>query len=194
MCVNLAHDFSLSVQLPYLFRQNMFTPSAALDISGFLSSVLCLDYDSLLQFPLKSLWVSNSHLRIKFPSNQAVFLTGNRSQMLFSNFKTWFFGTSWIGILDSTAFMLMWPNRCRFRGLWHEVEWVDTVVNSLMSHSLRGFSAENWTQRDAQEVLKEHEQYHFIRRKHLTKTQEGYSISSLSQEIRKCHCVPLSSG
>lgn len=163
---------SYSVQLPYLFRQTMFTSSAALDISGFLSSVRLLGYDSLLQFPLNSLWVSNSHLRIGFPSNQVIFLTENYSQMFFLNIKTWFFGTSWVRILDSThhAYVTQQPQIWR---LWHEVEWVDTVVTSSMSHSQRGFGAKNWTQRDIQEVLKEHEQYHFMGRKHLTKTKKS---------------------
>lgn len=77
--------------------------------------------------------------------------------------------------------------------LWHEVEWVDTVVTSLMSHSQRGFSAENWTQRDTQEVLEEHEQYHFMGRKHLTKTKVC-SISSLPPSLRKSesHSIPWS--
>lgn len=87
--VNLAHVFSL--QLPYLFRQNIFTHSAAVDISGFLSSVILLGYDSLLQFLLNSPGVSNSHLRIRFPSNQVIFLTNNYTQVLFLNFKTLIF-------------------------------------------------------------------------------------------------------
>lgn len=86
------------------FRQNVFTPSAALDISGSLSSVILPGYDSLLQFPLNSLGLSNSHLRIRFPSNQAIFLTDNYPQMLLSNFQALFFGTSWIP--DSIVFML----------------------------------------------------------------------------------------
>ena len=88
MCVNLAAGFSLLLQLPYLFRQNVFTPSAALDISGSLSSLILLGYDSLLQLPLNSLGVSNSHLRIRFPSNQAIFLTDKYPQMLLANFQT----------------------------------------------------------------------------------------------------------
>lgn len=134
MCVNLAHVLSLSVQLPYLFRQNMFTPSAAVDISGFLSSVILLGYDSLLQFPLNSLGVivtlGSGSLAINLFFLQTITLKCSSETLRLNVLAPELNGDS--GFYSFHAYATQRPQSWR---LWHEVEWVDIVVTSLMSHS-----------------------------------------------------------
>lgn len=125
------------------------------------------------------------------PAIELFFLQTTTLKCSLQIFRLYFLAPVEFQILQFSCYVTEQPQIWRPQ---HEVEGVDIVVTSLMSHALRGFSAENWTRSDAQEVVKEHEQYHFVKRKHLTKTQDVFTISSFPQEIRKLCCIPWSSG
>lgn len=86
-----------------------------------------------------------------------LFFSTDHYQMPLFNFQALFFGTSWIS--DSTVFML-----CDTAAADLEVVawgWGGGYSGRLNESCTGGFSAENWSR--TQEVLKEHEQYHFVK-------------------------------